>query len=121
VYLFGADNQIPYTNTTTDDFDYSAIHTFDGTHLRLKADNSKLYFGTADDASITYDGTDLLINTKEVGTGTIKINGTAAYSGVDIDYNSLDITLSRLTYAPAMSLALSEDITFTVTQHCLAH
>lgn len=28
---FGADNQIPYTNGTTDDFDYSSNFTFDGT------------------------------------------------------------------------------------------
>ena len=37
---FGADNQIPYTNVTTDDFDYSAGFTFDGTDAKLKADNA---------------------------------------------------------------------------------
>ena len=38
-------------------------------------DNEKLYFGTGDDASITYDGTNLLINPKEVGTGTVRVSG----------------------------------------------
>ena len=28
---FGSDNQIPYTNSSTDDFDYSSAFTFDGT------------------------------------------------------------------------------------------
>jgi len=70
---FGADNQIPYTNTTTDDFDYSAIHTFDGTHLRLKADNSKLYFGAGDDMSLWFDGT----NGRTVTGSTNIIMGSA--------------------------------------------
>ncbi len=47
-------------------------------HIYLPNDSVKLYFGAGDDASITYDGTDLCINTAEVGSGTIKINGTAA-------------------------------------------
>lgn len=32
---FGSDNQIPYTNSTTDDFDYSANLTFDGDKLTV--------------------------------------------------------------------------------------
>lgn len=46
-----------------------------------RQDNFKEYFGTGNDASIYYDGTDLNINTKEVGSGTIKINGVGAFSG----------------------------------------
>lgn len=44
-------------------------------------DNFKEYYGTDNDVSIYYDGTDLNINTKEVGTGTIKVNGVSAWSG----------------------------------------
>lgn len=47
-------------------------------NIHQLSDNVKHYFGAADDASITYDGTDLCINTAEVGSGTIKINGTSA-------------------------------------------
>ena len=46
--------------------------------MKLPLDDLKLFFGTGDDASIFYNGTDLCINTAEVGSGTIKINGTAA-------------------------------------------
>ena len=33
---FGADNQIPYTNATTDDFDYSSNFTFNGSALAVQ-------------------------------------------------------------------------------------
>jgi hypothetical protein len=36
------------------------------------ADNGKHYFGASDDASIYYDGTDLILNGKEVGTGGVR-------------------------------------------------
>ena len=40
----------------------------------IRSDSEKLYFGAADDASITYDGTDLIINSDDVGSGGCKIN-----------------------------------------------
>ena len=43
-------------------------------HNFLGKDNVKTYFGTGVDASIYYDGTDLVINTAEVGSGGCKIN-----------------------------------------------
>ena len=48
--------------------------TFDTTnkHMKLKLDNSKLYFGAGDDASITYDGTNFVFNSAEVGSGEFK-------------------------------------------------
>src|SRR5690606_29819922 len=36
---FGADNQIPFTKGTTDDFDYSSNFTFDGTDLAVNTDD----------------------------------------------------------------------------------
>lgn len=48
--------------------------------LKITADSKKLLFGAGDDASITYDGTDLAINPREVGSGVIDIKqatGTA--------------------------------------------
>ncbi len=35
-------------------------------------DNSPLYFGSSDDASILYDGTDLIVNPQLVGSGTVR-------------------------------------------------
>jgi len=49
--------------------------------IKIPSDSNKILFGAGDDASIRYDGTDLCINTKEVGSGTLKINGVAAVSG----------------------------------------
>ncbi|OQA56552.1 MAG: hypothetical protein BWY42_00971 [Candidatus Omnitrophica bacterium ADurb.Bin277] len=43
--------------------------------LKASADNAKIYFGAGDDASITYDGTNIVINPKEVGTGKVNILG----------------------------------------------
>lgn len=41
----------------------------------LMVDNYKLWFGEGKDASISYDGTDLIINPKEVGSGILNIQG----------------------------------------------
>lgn len=45
-------------------------------HWYLRADNAKLFFGAADDASICYDGTDLCINPQEVGSGKSSFTGS---------------------------------------------
>lgn len=57
-------------------------------------DNFKEYFGSGNDASIYYDGTDLNINTKEVGSGTIKINGVGAFSGTFITGDGKTVTVT---------------------------
>lgn len=49
-------------------------------------DNWKLFLGTADDSSIYYDGTDLIINPKDVGSGKIDILGVIQTDG----YKSTD-------------------------------
>ena len=43
-------------------------------NLNLPSDTSKLYLGQAQDSSITYDGTNLIIDAQEVGTGTIVLD-----------------------------------------------
>lgn len=53
-----------------------AIHTAGG-EVALARDNAKLIFGTGLDATIYYNGTDLFINSKEVGTGVTYISSTA--------------------------------------------
>ncbi len=39
----------------------------------LEADNRKIIFGASDDASIYYDGTDLIIDPAEVGSGDLSV------------------------------------------------
>jgi len=65
----------------------------------LTADNNKLYLGAGKDASIYYDGTDLVINTKEDGSGTIKINGQTAFSGsfTNADGDTVTVTDGLIT------------------------
>lgn len=43
--------------------------------VSMRNDNAKFYWGTGSDASITYDGTNMLLNPKEVGTGQLRIYG----------------------------------------------
>lgn len=50
-------------------------------HLHLPFDNKRIYFGTAKDASIYYDGTDLVIDPQLVGSGTIDIKMSATDVG----------------------------------------
>jgi len=49
-------------------------------NLFLNGDNDKILLGTGKDASITYNGTNLLINPKEVGTGYVNIQGQTLLS-----------------------------------------
>jgi len=53
-----------------------AIYTAGG-GVALARDNAKLIFGTGLDATIYYNGTNLFINSKEVGTGVTYISSTA--------------------------------------------
>lgn len=41
----------------------------------MRADNSKMIFGAGDDAEIYYDGTNLVINPKAVGSGSLDLLG----------------------------------------------
>jgi hypothetical protein len=65
---------VPYTNGTTN---ITIAHS-----IEIDSDSEKLYLGDGQDASIYYDGTDLIINAKEVGTGVVKINGGFAFNNV---------------------------------------
>ena len=53
-------------------------------------DNGKHYFGDAQDASIYYDGTDLIVNPKLVGTGALKMSG-------DVSMNANNLVLDTTT------------------------
>jgi len=67
-------------------------------NLNLLADNIKLQLGAASDAVIYYDGTDLIINPKVVGTGELKITGDLKVQGdVDVDTTTGALITSRMT------------------------
>ena len=52
-------------------------------------DNEKLYFGDDDDSAIWYDGVDMFIDPKEVGSGRIKTNNA------DIDVGSTGVVYTN--------------------------
>jgi hypothetical protein len=70
ILKFGADEEVALTH----------IHNV-GLGL---ADNISLVFGTGNDASIKYDGTNLIINPKLVGTGFLSILGDISLLDEDI-------------------------------------
>lgn len=53
-------------------------------HWYMRADSKLLYFGAANDASITYNGTNLIIKSYEVGTGSTYFPGSSTSGSVSI-------------------------------------
>lgn len=62
----------------------SVLDVIDGGNTRLLLDSQLLVFGAGQDATITYDGTNMIINPKLVGTGYLGVSGTVQ---VDLDIN----------------------------------
>ena len=62
----------------------------------LLQDNKKIFLGAAQDASVSYDGTDLVINPKEVGSGITQIQGDVNIVG-DLNLQNSDVTEIQLT------------------------
>lgn len=65
----------------------SGIHIKEGTNssitedVKIDQDSRKLIFGAGEDASIEYDGTDMNINPKEVGSGKLNVTGEIYATG----------------------------------------
>ncbi|MHA1876711.1 MAG: hypothetical protein ACTSUC_09745 [Promethearchaeota archaeon] len=51
----------------------------------LDGDNQKILLGEGQDASIYYDGTNMIINPAEVGSGSLKIGGSTNYAEIKSD------------------------------------
>lgn len=64
---------VPAANILAGTFGTGA-YTFDSA-VSLLNDNAKLFFGAGQDASISYDGSDLIFNSQEAGTGDFLFNG----------------------------------------------
>ena len=81
------------TSTVTNDWAIYCLHSAPSLlrgDLQIDADNKKLYLGAAQDASITYDGADLVIDPQEVGNGgliikSMKSGATQATAGAAVD------------------------------------
>lgn len=81
-----------YVNNSSFDTMWSLFNDTSDNHLYVGGDNAKIYFGTGGnslgnmtggigDASIYYDGTNLVINSDDVGSGACSINGLLVTSG----------------------------------------
>jgi hypothetical protein len=47
-------------------------------NIKITKDNKKVSWGTSDDSSIYYDGSDLFINPREIGSGDLHVRGSGA-------------------------------------------
>lgn len=84
---FGADNQIPYTNTTTDDFDYTSGFTFDGTDFAVPGDAS-----VGDDLLLPSSGAVINFNSGDVTITHSSNTLTLAGGNFALGTNSLTLT-----------------------------
>jgi len=74
-------------------------------------DNYKILLGTGDDASLTYDGTNLVVNPKEVGAGVVNITG-----GIQCDSVTNDTGLAHGTFTPTRSAESNLDANVTPSE-----
>jgi len=82
---FGADNQIPYTNAGGDDFDYSALFTFDGSSLLV---GTPIYLTQSDGAERIDSDNDGHVDIHSGSTVDINVGGTEEFT---FDTNYLDM------------------------------
>ena len=82
-------------------------------------DNIKLFFGDEEDASIFYDGSDLIINPNEEGSGSLRIEGDIV---VDGNFNLLAGSFDLNSQGGLLNIgAAGNDWTATVLQIASAH
>ena len=74
-------------------------------HAMLALDNAKFLLGAGQDASIYYDGTNMVIDPKEVGSGNLEVVGTA--SGVKV--HAQDLLTSSGNVLAAGNVTINSD------------
>ena len=115
-----ADGTVPLTGDWT-----TGIFSIVGSdHWYLRADSMKLFFGAGDDCSVMYNGTNMVFNSQEVGTGgfyfangTIGI-GTVPLARIGLNVNAVSVDTassifglaSTITYGAAASGNTAESI-----------
>jgi len=85
-------------------------------NLRLTSDNNVIKLGAAADASIYYDGTNLIIDPKVVGSGVVNLNGGNLTTTGDIEANDYtgtgNLTLPYTTFANQKGIIYKETSRF---------
>lgn len=73
---FGADNQIPYTNSSTDDYDYSTSFIYDGTTLSVAGTSNSLEWnGSSDALSVGGLSGTVVFSNRVASSGSIELEG----------------------------------------------
>ena len=89
----GLNTEIQWNNATAID-GTTGLHWLTGTSEFQFDDNIKATFGTGSDATIYYDGTDLIIDTEVVGSGELHL-GSAM--GGDLRLNKIGLAASAIS------------------------
>jgi hypothetical protein len=76
---------------------HDAMSQFIG-HIAISADNRKLYLGAALDSSILYDGTNMVFNSREVGTGHFVFSGGNVGIGATAPASKLEVRTAHSDY-----------------------
>jgi hypothetical protein len=91
-YLTGlTSGRVPFATTNGRLMDVGNL-LFDGNSMTLLSDVGKLKFGAGSDAEISYNGTDLNINPKSVGSGKVNVQGN-----LNVDSNYMVAGVNGLT------------------------
>lgn len=102
---------VRFDSTTGKIIQDSTVTIDDNGDLHLVADNDKVFWGAADDASAYYDGTNLVVNPKAVGSGYLSVLGdivsNATLSGTTAKLSSLTDGYVPYHVADATGLANS--------------
>jgi hypothetical protein len=89
--VFGTDADFSLSyNQGNDELALSHLSVFTG-DFAIKSDIMRLMFGASSDASIYYDGTNLVINPKEIGSGYVDVQG-----GLEVEDGSSVTSISTV-------------------------
>jgi hypothetical protein len=83
----GSDTQIQYNNAGS--FNGIASFVWDGSNVKISSNTVKLILGASGSASTYYDGTDLVFDSQEAGSGNFNfLNGVIEVDGEQTIYNA---------------------------------
>lgn len=107
--------QIPVWNQELGYFDFNYNLVTGYVPYSGTIDNKKIYLGTANDGSIYYNATDLIINPKEVGSGKLRVLGQGSYEGNNGNaaYTLLNLINTHETLSG--QLLQTSDLVFSLT------
>ena len=83
-----------YIDTVSGDTNY-AIYDNSGANWVLDGDNQKIIIGEGQDSSIYYDGTNMVINPKEQGSGYLNVSGDLSVGGTGTFGDNVNISYAN--------------------------